>query len=88
MRSGELLGQIPLIGAGDAVFQSDARLPSERVQPRNIQQLARRPVRLGGVEHQSPSKPVTRCDHLGQLADGDILSGADVDDLRVVVSTA
>src|SRR4051794_40413080 len=70
---------VPLVGGTDALAQVDPGRPAERGQPGDVEQLARRAVRLGAV----PLDRTVISDHvrhqLDQLGDGDVPADPDVD---------
>jgi hypothetical protein len=59
-------------------------LPAERVQETDVQQLLRCAVGFGGVEDEGAVEVEDAGYGLSQLADGDVLAGADVDQRRRV----
>lgn len=75
----------PGVGGADAALQGGAGLPAEVGQPADVQQLARNAVGLAGVPGQLAVVAHHALHQLGQLADGDVLTLADVDRLWVVV---
>ena len=62
-----------------AVFDLDFMRPAEGVELRNIDQLAHRAVRLGGVELHRPLEAHGPHHQLRQFADGQLLAGAHID---------
>jgi hypothetical protein len=47
-----LVLQKPLAGAADVFLEGDAMPPAEGMQAGNVEELSRRAVGLGGVEHE------------------------------------
>src|SRR5262245_53082390 len=74
----------PLVGRHQPVAQLDLRRPAESAEARDVEQLARRAVGLGGVPHEFGAGVDDLADGLGQLLDRHVDAGADVD-VRVIV---
>src|ERR1019366_2461654 len=72
-------------GALDAFFEAGGVAPAETVQQADVQQLAGRAVWLGGIEDQGAVEIEHAGDDLGQLADRDLLAGANVDERRRIL---
>src|ERR1051325_4037582 len=64
----------PAIGLRQALLQRRLRRPAERGQLRDVQQLARRAIGLGGIEPQRALEADHLLNELSQLADGHIRS--------------
>src|SRR6185436_17104724 len=81
-----LVSEVPLVGLLDACSQADAGLPSQRRKFRYVEQLARRPVGLAGVESQLALVADDLANQSREFADGDVLAGPGVQrhDARVV----
>src|SRR6266542_5128485 len=79
--------QVPPVRPIDSLAEPDPGPPPQPRQLRDVEELARRSVRLRRVEHGFPFE----ADHVGhdlrELADGDVLTDADVDDLWALVLT-
>lgn len=71
---------VPGVGLGDAFAKGNSRPPPQGVEAGDVQQLPWRDVRLGGIESQLPGEADHIANELGQLANGDVLAHADVDD--------
>ena len=69
----------PSVGCLDTLTEGNGRGPAEGHDARNVEQLARRAVGLARVEAKRALEPDDLRDQLGELADGQILAGADVD---------
>ena len=76
----------PAIGRLDALAQPDAVAPAERVEARDVEELLRRAVGLGRVENEGRAGVDDVAHHLRELADGQVLAGADVHVLGRVVA--
>ena len=61
--------------------------PSQCVQAPNVEPLARRPVGLRRVADEIPVKADDARDYSGEIGDGDVVSGPDVDVRLVRVET-
>ena len=57
--------------------------PTERTQLGNVEELARGTIGFGGIKYETAVETDDSRDHFGQLGDGQILSGADVDVLVI-----
>src|SRR5436305_7698065 len=75
----------PCVGALDPLAQADAVAPAESVEAADVEELAGRAVGLAGVERQPQPRSHHRAEGRGQLADAQVLAGADVDVLVLVV---
>ena len=73
-----------LPGLLDALFQPGSVPPTETVESGDVHELAGGAVGFGGVEDQIAGEAEDACDGLGELADGDVLACADVDEGRGV----
>src|SRR5271155_1109774 len=62
-----LVREVPGVRALDALAQWDARVPTEGVQTRDIEELARRAVGLGRVEGDRALEPHDIGDQRGEL---------------------
>ena len=71
--------QIPAIGFPNAVHQGNPRAPAERAELSDIQQLARRPVRLRVVIDELPAPADDARNERCQLGDRKVLARADID---------
>src|SRR4051794_41629005 len=75
----------PFVGALEPLAEASAVAPAEGMEAADVEELAGRAVGLPGVEDE----PCSGCHHLaeglGQLADAQVLAGADVDVLVLVV---
>src|ERR1017187_4550497 len=67
-------------GALDAFFEADGAAPAKTVQQADVQQLTGRAVGLGGIEDQGATEIEHTGDDLRQLADRDLLAGANIDE--------
>src|SRR5690606_21094285 len=81
LRSARGGGVVPVPGVRvlDAFSQADPRLPAEALEPAAVHELAGRAVGLAGVEGEVSFVADDVLDRLGELADGDVGAGADVD---------
>ena len=86
-RSVLVVRQEPAVGRLDAVAQVDPVAPAERVQAGHVEQLARHAVGLRGSKASTASGWTIARTRLGELADGQVLAGADVDVRRRVVAS-
>src|SRR6266403_3356676 len=75
----------PAVGVLYAGPQGYFRAPTEFVEAGDIEQLARRSIRLGRVEDQAPPVARHRHNELSEFADGDVFAAADVDDILGIV---
>ena len=73
-------GNVVFVRSGDTVAKGCLRSPAELRHARNVEQLARRAVGLAGVEDDVSLEPDHIHHRFGKLADGDVLSGADIVD--------
>src|SRR3546814_8213250 len=62
-----------------AAAQLDPGRPAEGPYPADVEQLARRSVRLGAVEADRAVEPDDLADHLRQLHDRQVVAGTDID---------
>src|SRR3546814_1139638 len=69
----------PLVGLAQAAAQLDPGRPAEGPYPADVEQLARRSVRLGAVEADRAVEPDDLADHLRQLHDRQVVAGTDID---------
>src|SRR5690242_1348805 len=69
----------PLIGRADPLFEPDPALPAQRAELCDIEQLARRAVRLGAVVDEAAFEADDLGDELRELGDRHIHAGADID---------
>jgi hypothetical protein len=76
----------PAIAARHTLPQRYAGPPAERLEPRNVEHLTRRAVRLARVEAQLSAEADHLAHDLRQLADRDVLTPADVEQLVAVVA--
>ena len=60
----------PAVGGGDTLVERDGRRPSEAGQLGDVEELARRTVRLAGVPLDGPVVADDLRDGRGELADG------------------
>ena len=75
----------PFVRIGDPVAERHAVLPSKLVQLAHVQQLPRRPIRLGRIKGEDGLWVDDLADKLGQLANGEVFAGAHIDMRRLVV---
>src|SRR3954468_19633317 len=75
----------PLIGRRKPFAQADSMFPAERMKTADVEQLARRTVRLARIEAERRRRMDHISQGLGQLANREVLAGADVDVARLVV---
>ncbi len=80
-----LLVEEPLVGGADAGLEVDLGRPAQVVELGDVEHLAGGAVGLGGVEAQRGVGADDVADHLGEVADGDVHAGADVDVFGVAV---
>src|SRR4029077_10754583 len=73
----ELLAE-PSVRADDAFAQSDLRAPSQRRQTPDIEQLARRSLGSGGIEHDAAAIAHDIGDRFGELRDGEVRARSDI----------
>jgi hypothetical protein len=66
-------------GRSRASAQVRARFPAERAEPGYIEELLRGAVRAGFVETEDALEPDDLTDELGQLANGELRSDANVE---------
>ncbi len=85
-RSLRRVREIPVVGRADAVRERRLRVPAERAQLADVEQLARRAVGLAAVEDERAAEADDLGDQLRELGDRDVLAAADVDDLGRVVA--
>src|SRR5262249_49694897 len=64
----------PAISLLEPLAKPEPRFPPQRMQPRDVDHLARRPVRLRSVEAQSARVAGDRLHHLRELADRDLFA--------------
>src|SRR5262245_52988432 len=76
----------PLIGIANTVAQADFWSPAHPKQETYVEELSGRSVRFLRVKNQVPLESHHLTNHFSQLANGDILAAADVDNLRRVVA--
>src|SRR5689334_21691071 len=76
----------PGVGVGEADAEADAVAPAECGEAGHVEQLARRAVRLRGVEAEHALEAHSLRDGLGQLADSHVRARPNVDwrGIRVV----
>ena len=67
-----------LIADRNTLAQRSLCIPPQRVQRRHIQQFSRRAIGLAGVEHELAIEADDVHHGFGQLADGEVFTGADV----------
>ena len=79
-----LLGlvQIGLIGQPETILERGSRPPSQLTQTADIEQFARRAVRLRWIELDVAAVADDSAHQPGQLADRQVLAGADIDRAR------
>src|SRR6266540_702660 len=77
--------QIPPVRPIDSLAEPDPGLPPQPRELRDVEELAGSPIGLRGVEHGPPFEANHVRHDLRELADGDVLPDADVDDLRALV---
>src|SRR5579863_1741539 len=69
---------VPAVGLAHAVFEADARPPSERHQARGIDQFARHAIGLAGIECQRAAETGDTTDQCRKISDRYLAAGADV----------
>ena len=74
-------GLVPLVSSTNAIRQPDPWSPTEGRQSRGVQELPRRPVRLGGIPGCLAAIAHDLGDDLGKLSDRHVVAHADVDGL-------
>src|SRR6266702_5918188 len=76
-------GLIRRICALQTIVKRRRRTPAKLVETADVEQLARRAVGTRGVETDFAAVTDDLGDHAGELGDGDVLAGADIDQLRL-----
>src|SRR5262249_25742201 len=81
------LREVPFVGLAKPVLQRGLGRPAHAPQPLDVDHLARRAVGLGTVQPDRAGEPHDPADERRQVADGDLLAGAEIDDrlVRVVL---
>ena len=74
-----------LIGGADVAFERDLMVPAERVEAGDVEEFARGAVGFRGIESPFTRKLNNRSHQTGEVGDGDVFTGADVDELLFVV---
>src|SRR5258708_3837813 len=77
---GLVLGE-PAIGSAQTVLERDFRLPTQSLEPGDIDDLPRRAVRLAGVVVDFAFEADDAANQSRQIRDRDLLAGAEIDDL-------
>src|SRR6185503_1949395 len=85
LADGRRMLQEPAVGVSDALAERHRVSPTQRAQTPDVEQLARRAVRLRRVEYQVGIGMDDLAHHFSELPNGEVLAGADVDVLRRVV---
>src|SRR5205814_10103208 len=73
---------LPILGQPNAFGQWRACAPAQRSQPRYVEQLARRAVRLGAVKLDASFEADDTHHRLGEFTDRHVLPAADVQDRK------
>tara|TARA_Y100000758_G_C15870145_1_gene356349 strand:+ start:119 stop:517 length:399 start_codon:yes stop_codon:yes gene_type:complete len=74
-----LMVEEPLISRLDALLKADPVLPPEGMQAADIEELPRRAIGLGGVEHEIRAWIHNLADHLGKFPYAEVLPCPDID---------
>src|SRR5690606_8367815 len=75
---GSALVAVPVVGLPDALFERDARAPAEGRHARDVEELARRAIRLGRVPFETSAEADDTAYGFRELAYRDVPSRADV----------
>ena len=75
----------PSVGVGDAFAEGDVGFPAKGEEAGAVHELARGAIGHGGVEGDGAIKAEDFADGFREFADGDIVAGADVDEVGGVV---
>ena len=75
----------PRDGLRNALFETDVRFPSRRAEPRDVQQLLWRPVRLRGVPFTLTLIANDAGHHFCQFPDRHVTAGTNIDLTGAVV---
>src|SRR5437773_10419708 len=78
-----LLVQKRLVGEPDAILQRGRGAPAEFGEPADIEQFSRRAVRARRIEADLAAKAYGLGHHAREFGDGDVLAGADIDQLAL-----
>src|SRR6185437_10484172 len=71
-------------GKADSLFKTGRMVPSQAMQAGYVHQFTRSAVRLRNVENQLAIETKNPGNDFSQFADGDIFSGADIDERRLI----
>src|SRR5262245_54397225 len=79
------VGPEPLVRRAEPFGQFDLVAPAQRVEAADVEELSRRAIGLGGVELDRDARRDDVADPFRELANREVLAGADVDVLVAVV---
>ena len=75
----------PAVGVGDALAERDFRAPAEGFDFGDVEEFAGGAVGLACVELQRALKAENVANRLGEFPNGDVLTSADFDEVRLIV---
>src|SRR5262249_6446076 len=80
------MSDVPVVALPEPLLQAGARTPAQRRQARDVQELARRPVGLAAIIDEAAAIADHASDGFGELADGQVCAGPDIDVLMGAVT--